>query len=194
MHFLLSRLLHRSAPASQIYLETTKIYSVWFLVLLTRWVPLLDGGVFILVIFQTKHCYLSSGSMQKKKRAEHVLYIIISKVLICSGVYGHFYFTLIESTALYHSSTSLYLTLHYSCMSLLHSTWLYIILPWLYFSLHDSTMDLLDSTFSYHSSTWLYITLPWLYFTLIESTVLYHSSASFYLTLQYSTVVLLHST
>ena len=164
MHFLLSRLLHRSAPASQIYLETTKIYSVWFLVLLTRWVPLLDGGVFILVIFQTKHCYLSSGSMQKKKRAEHVLYIIISKVLICSGVYGHFYFTLIESTALYHSSTSLYLTLHYSCM--------------LYFTL-------LDSTLFYHGSTSVYMTLPWIYLTLhsptialLDYTLLYHGCTS----------------
>ena len=176
MHFLLSRLPHRSAPASQIYLETTKIYSVWFLVLLTRWVPLLDGRVFILVTFQTKHCYLPSGHIQEKKRAEHVLYIIISKVLICSGVYGHFYFTLIESTALYHSSTSLYLTLHYSCMSLLHSTWLYIILPWLYFSLLDSTLLL-------HVSTWLYIILSWLYFSLLDSTLPYHGSTWLYIVL-----------
>ena len=58
-------------------------------------------------------------------------------------------FTLLYSTLLYHGSTSLYHTLHYSIIALLHSTLLYITLPWLYFTL-------LDSTILYHGSTSLY--------------------------------------
>ena len=39
------------------------------------------------------------------------------------------YFILLDSSSLYHDSTSLYFIMHYSTMALLHSTWLYIILP-----------------------------------------------------------------
>ena len=52
------------------------------------------------------------------------------------------YFTLLDSMNVYHSSTSLYLTLNNSSMDLLHSTWLYINVPCLYFILIDSTLSL----------------------------------------------------
>ena len=71
------------------------------------------------------------------------------------------------------TSTSLYMTLHYSTMSLLHSTWLYITLPCLYYTL---------------------LSLPWFYFILLYSISLHHGSTSFYLTLPYSTLALLQST
>ena len=48
-------------------------------------------------------------------------------------------FTLLDSTYIYHGSTSLYSTLHNSSMTLLHSTRLNITLPWFYFTLLDST-------------------------------------------------------
>ena len=47
--------------------------------------------------------------------------------------------SLLDSTLLYHDSTSLYLILHYSTMALLHSTSLYL-------TLNCSTMALLHST------------------------------------------------
>jgi len=49
------------------------------------------------------------------------------------------YFTLLDSTSLYHGSTSFYLSLQNSTMALLHSTRLHRTLPWLYFNLLDST-------------------------------------------------------
>ena len=63
------------------------------------------------------------------------------------------YLTLLDSTYLYHGSTSfyyslhnskngstsLYFTLHYSTMAILKSTRLYIDLPWLYFTVLDYT-------------------------------------------------------
>ena len=55
------------------------------------------------------------------------------------------YFTLLDSTLLYHGSTPLYLTIHNTTLALLHSTRLYITLPWLYFIL-------LDFTLLYHGS------------------------------------------
>ena len=69
----------------------------------------------------------------------------------------------------YHGSTWLYLTLHYSTNALLHSTWLHITLHWLYFTLLDCTLLYIDSTSLYFivhyctmallHSTWL-LTLP----------------------------------
>ena len=59
------------------------------------------------------------------------------------------YFTLLDSASIYHCSTSLYYTLHYSTMALFHTTWLYITLPCLYFTL-------LYCTSLYHGSTSLY--------------------------------------
>jgi len=63
------------------------------------------------------------------------------------------YFTLVDSTLLYHGSTSLYEILHSYPMALLHSTRLFTL---------------------YHGSTSLYLTLyislPWLYFNLLDST------------------------
>jgi len=46
------------------------------------------------------------------------------------------YFTLLDSTLIYHGSTSLSQTLHYSTIALPNSTWLYITLPYFYFSLY----------------------------------------------------------
>ena len=60
---------------------------------------------------------------------------------------------LLDSTSLYHGSTSLYLFLHHSNMALLHSTLLHITPPWFYFTL-------LDSIVLYHGSTSLYVTPP----------------------------------
>ena len=99
------------------------------------------------------------------------------------------YLTLLESTAFYQSSSSLYLTLHHSTRGLLHSTWFYVTLQWLYLTVRHSTIVLLHFT-------WLYITLPWLYFTVLDFTLLYvyHGSTSLFLTLHYSLMVLLHST
>ena len=91
------------------------------------------------------------------------------------------YFILLDSTAFYHSCTSLYVlhsTLLYHCYNSF-CTWLYIILPWLYTILPDSTL-------LYHGSTLLYLT--------VHYTALYHSSTSHYLILKYSTIVVLHST
>jgi len=112
------------------------------------------------------------------------------------------YFTPLDSTAFYHRSISLYLTLHYpirvlhystmalfhstilpSTIVLLHSTWLYITLHWLYFTLLYTTLPgiwftLLYSTLLYHGSTSLYFTLLYqqLYFTQVDSTAFYHST------------------
>ena len=89
------------------------------------------------------------------------------------------YLGLLHSTLLYHGSTTIYLTLHYSTMVLLHSTWTLLLCPLL-----DSTRlyTLLDSLpWLYFTLLRLYITLPWLYFTLLDS-------------LHYSTMALLHST
>ena len=100
------------------------------------------------------------------------------------------YFTLCNSTLLYHSSTSHYWTLHYSTIVLLHSTWLYNVLPWIYFAL-------LDSTLLYHSSPLLYLNLHYSTMALNFPTLtsfLHHSSASLYLSLCYSIMALLHST
>ena len=84
----------------------------------------------------------------------------------------------------------LYLTLHYTTLSVLHSTWLYITLPFLYSTLLDSTY----TTLSVLHSTWHYITIPWLYSTLLDSTLHDSGSTPLYLTLHYSTVAILHST
>ena len=123
--------------------------------------------------------------------------------------------TLLNSTwlyILYHGSTPIYFTLHYSTMAPLQSTSLYITLHYLlysslYLTLYYSTMDLLHSTSLYltlpwlyitltwlYSRAWLYIFLPWLYFTLLDSTLLYHSSTSIYVTPNYFSMALLHST
>ena len=126
------------------------------------------------------------------------------------------YFTLLDSTLLYHSSTS-----HYSTVDLLHSMWLnggpglHITLPWLHFNLLDSTLLYHGSTSFYLTlhysimallhSTWLYIILQWLYFTLLNSTLLYHGyftlldstllyRGSTKFTLHDTTMSLLHST
>ena len=117
-------------------------------------------------------------------------------------------FSLLDSTLLYHGSTSTYYTQHYSTMTILRFTRLYITLQWLYFTvylylilhystmvllhstslyitLHQSTMAInftrLDSILLYHDllhSTRLYITLQWLYFTLVDSTFIYHDYTS----------------
>ena len=110
------------------------------------------------------------------------------------------YLNLLDSRLLYHGSTSLYMTLHYSyfypstslyfnllhsTIALLHSTWIYITLPWLYFTLLYITL-----TMALLHSTWVYCILPQLYFTLLvyitlpskalltllESTAFYHGS------------------
>ena len=96
---------------------------------------------------------------------------------------------------LYHSSSSLCLTLLLSTMALLHSTFLYITLPWLYFTLLESTslyhrstslyLSLHYSTMALHLSSLLNISLPWLYFTQLFLPWLY---------MHYSTMVLLNST
>ena len=87
------------------------------------------------------------------------------------------YFTLLDSTFLYHDSTSLYLTLHFSTeLALLHSTSFYCFLPWVYWTLPDYTF--------------FYITVSWLYFTLFA---LYIILPQFYFTLFSSTMALLHS-
>ena len=111
------------------------------------------------------------------------------------------YFTLCDTTLVYHCSTSLYQTQYWCPIVLLHSTRLYVTLAWLYFTLQDSIhystmaliITLLDSTLLYHGSTSmyqtlhystmallhstrLYITLVWLYFTLLDSTLLYNGS------------------
>ena len=100
------------------------------------------------------------------------------------------YLPLLDSTLVYHASTSPCLNLHYSTVALLHSTSLYNTLPWLYLtlldSIHYSTMTLLHSA-------WLYISLSWHYFTWLDSTLLYHCSTSLYLTIHYSTMAILHS-
>ena len=101
---------------------------------------------------------------------------------------------LLDSTLLYHGSTSLYFTLHY-CIWWLYFTLLDSILlhvHWLYFTPHNSAMAL-------GHSAWLYITLLWLYFTLLDSTVLdftllYHGFTSLYLIQLYSIMALLFST
>ena len=81
---------------------------------------------------------------------------------------------------LYHSSTSLYFTLHYSTTALLSSTSLYCILSWLYSHLHAMALP---------HSTWLFCYLPWLHFTPLDSTLLHvHGSTSLYLTLHYYTI------
>ena len=69
------------------------------------------------------------------------------------------FFILHNSTAFYHGSYLLDLTLHFSTVAPLYSTWLYITLLY---------------------STWLYITLlysTWLYITLLYSTWLYRTHA-----------------
>ena len=87
------------------------------------------------------------------------------------------YFTLLDSTLLYHGSTllyiivpygytSFYLILYNSKIAKLHSTRLYIILPWLFFTLRDSTE-------LYHGYTTLFLTLQnsiMDYFSLLEYT------------------------
>ena len=113
------------------------------------------------------------------------------------------YFTLRDSTLLYHGftslyltllpsiygSTSLYFTLHYSTLVYTHgSTSLYCLLPWLYFTI-------LESKLTYHGFTLFYFNLLWLYFTLLNSasfyhgsislTILKHGSTSLYLTLNF---------
>ena len=66
---------------------------------------------------------------------------------------------MLHSTLLYYSSTSLYLTLHYSTMAFLHNLTLhyhmYHVSTSLYLTFHHSTMA------QFHSA-WLYITLPWI--------------------------------
>ena len=69
------------------------------------------------------------------------------------------YFTLLDSTLLYHGSTSLYWTLHYSCSTSLYQT------------LYYPTMTLLHFILLYNVSISDYITPPWLYFTLYQSTM-----------------------
>ena len=93
------------------------------------------------------------------------------------------YFILLDSTLLYHSSTSLYFTLQYHTIAQLHPTWLYITLPWLHFTLLDTT---LLYTMALLHSTWHYITLPWLSFTLLDSTLIYRGSTSLYFNLHSS--------
>ena len=56
------------------------------------------------------------------------------------------YSTKLDPTLLYHGSTPLYLTLHYSTVALLHSTWLFKTLSWLYSTLFDSTLFYRSST------------------------------------------------
>ena len=85
--------------------------------------------------------------------------------------------TLLDSTLLYHSSVSLYMTIEISTMTLLHTTWLYISLPWIYLTLY---LTLYYSTMARLHSTSLCITMPWLYFTLLDPTLLYHGSTPFY--------------
>ena len=127
------------------------------------------------------------------------------------------YFTLLDSTLLYHGSTSLLdsiLTvpsLHFTpldstllyliallstkiCITLLGR--LYIILPWLYFALHIST-----AFQAYHSSISLCVTLHYSTMaifhstiTQLDSTLLFNGSISLYLTLLLSTMALFHST
>ena len=80
------------------------------------------------------------------------------------------YFTLL---GLYHGSSSLYLILHSSAMTLLHTTLFYITAPWLYFIICDCTIALLHSTS-------LYIILPRLYFLPLHSTAFYHGSTVIY--------------
>ena len=111
--------------------------------------------------------------------------------LLGSTWFSWLYFTLHDSTLIYHGSISLYLTLHHSAMALLHPAFLYITLPWLYFTLHYHTVALLHSILLHLGSTSLYITLPWLYITLLW---LYITLLWLYLTLDCSTMALLHST
>ena len=85
-----------------------------------------------------------------------------------------YYFTLFDSTLLFHGSTTLYWILHKFtiALTLLKATAFYII--------------------ALVHCAWHNITLPWFYFTLLDYTLLCHGSTSLYLTLQYSTIDLLH--
>ena len=78
---------------------------------------------------------------------------------------------LLDCTAFYHSSISLYLTLHYSTMALCHSTWLYCLLPKLYFTI-------LGSTLLYNGSTLLYLTPHYSTMAVFHSSFLYINLAS----------------
>ena len=73
---------------------------------------------------------------------------------------------LLDSTLLYHGSTSMYYTLRHSTMAVLDSTRIYITLPWLYVSL-------LDSTLLYYGSTSTYYTLHYSTMTVLHFTRLY---------------------
>ena len=84
-------------------------------------------------------------------------------------------FTPLHSIAFCHGCTLLYLTLHYSTMTLLHSA----------LTLLPSTMDL------FHFLTLHYSTMALLHSNL---TLHYFSMASFYLTQHYSTMTLHQST
>ena len=116
---------------------------------------------------------------------------------------------------LYHCSTSLYFTPHYSTIVRLDCSLLYINLPWLYFTLLQSTLLYHGSTsfyFTLHYPTipllqstllcislprlyfTLYMTLQWLHFTVLDSTLFFHGSTSVYFALHYSTMDLLQCT
>ena len=69
------------------------------------------------------------------------------------------HFTLLDSTLLYHSSTSQYFT--------------QITPPWIYLTLRDSTHN---STMAPLQAISVCIILTWIYFTLLDSTLLYHGS------------------
>ena len=85
-----------------------------------------------------------------------------------------------EPTLLYHGSTSLYFTLHFSTMGLRHCTWFYITQSWLYFILFHSTIF-------YPGSTSLYLTLHY-------STMVVRHSTSLYFILHYSIMARHNST
>ena len=98
------------------------------------------------------------------------------------------YFTLLDSTFLYHISTSHYFTLHYSTVDLLHFTWLsgdlglHINLPWIYFTLRDWVANW-DYTLIYHGSTSIYLTSHFSTMALLDTTWLYRGSTSLYVTI-----------
>ena len=114
------------------------------------------------------------------------------------------YFSLLDSTVFYHSSTLLYLTLCQYTMAPLYLTLHHSSMPIytsLYLNLQHFTVALLHSTcMTLHYSPWLYFTvldstsLQWFYFTLLHSTLRYLGYIALYLTLLHSIVALLHFT
>ena len=99
------------------------------------------------------------------------------------------YFILLDSTLLFHGSSSLYLTQNHSTMGLLHCTSLY-------FTQRGYTSLYLTQPYTLSKFHFILLdtTLPWVYIALFDCTSLYHGSTSLYISLLCSTMAPLHST